>query len=549
MSDYRKMFDGLPALRRDYQDLDRLAMIMSGRGKFTDKVLPAWRKFLQRVLDYLFGKPVQIPSGYTYLGQFIIHDISNTERSNRHHRRDLPWENDGDPDYWRTVRNLREPDFNLETVYGHWRPNNPGETPRSDLLDQSSPLPFLRVGKSAPSGGPGSMASLEFPCDLVRTNKNPEAVIVDPRNDENLVLAQTLLAFIKFHNALVVKLSRKEEYKNPDGSYKKEKIFNKARELNIRYYQTIILTDFLPRIVRQKCLNQVIRDLNTGSMFYQPVAESFIPVEFSVAAFRFGHSMILPRYNFNVFRSKDPASEDDESATLRDLQLFTGFGGMPDLPSGWIIDWRFFYEMGSGTPNTAAPIDTILPETLMKLRPRIKNYSSGRASSLAALDFFRARQFFIASGQDIARRMKIKPLSSRTIANMIWDKPIKRSDVTSDADILKIKKALVAAFSDSTPLWFYILAEAENQRDKKLGPVGGRIVAETVTQLIYNSEHSVLRCKWQSGDDDLLIGGERFDMPELLKTIARTRKDMPNEAYPLWKYFDEVNPLGDGALS
>jgi hypothetical protein len=544
-SDYRRLCDCSP-LRPTFEDLDHLAMIMSGRMKFPDKEVVKPRiKYLWKLWKNFQAEPTRIPAGYTYLGQFIAHDISNFQGSDRHTVKDLPWENDYGPNYANTVRNLRKPDFNLEGVYGQWQPTNPGETPRADLLDPFAPLPFLKVGSTAPSGGPQSTASLTYPCDLPRKYKSPAAIIVDQRNDEILIVAQTLLLFIKFHNALVLLLSKMEAYKDPTGNFKKDLIFEKARELNIRYYQTIVLTDFLPRIVRAKCLRQVIdKDLNTGEMRYQPVSESFIPLEFSTAAFRFGHSMIRKEYDLNVFLS----NEKKKAANVSELQFRTGHASMVSLPSGWIIDWSRFYETGNSKLNFAEPIDTNLPRELLQLRPEIKYYSNGRASSLAALDFFRGRQLYLSSGQTVAVCMGLRPLSKSRMSRIIPDRKVDEKDGKTPEEILAIKRRLAEVFSADTPLWFYVLAEADDQEDGKLGPVAGRIVSETIAQLIYNSEISVLRSNaWEPGDDWLLKDG-KFSMPDLLATIKAAREHFPHEAYPSWEPFDEINPLGDGKL-
>lgn len=534
------MFDG-PPLRPEFEDLDHLAMIMSGRIKYPDNQPLA---SLMKLWNYFRAKPEKIPAGYTYLGQFIAHDISNFQGSNRHNIEDLPWENDFGITYSSTVRNLRQPDFNLEIVYGHWQPT-PGETPRADLLDPTSTLPFLKIGHTVESGGWQSTASLAYPCDLPRKHKSPEAIIVDQRNDAILLIAQTLLLFIKFHNAIVLRLSKMEEYKDAAGNYKKDLIFEKARELNIRYYQTIVLTDFLPRIVREKCLRQVIdKDLNTSAMHYQPVSESFIPLEFSTAAFRFGHSMIRKEYDLNVFLLE----EKNKAANIAELQYRTGHAYMVALASGWIVDWNRFYETGSSKLNFAEPIDTNLPSELLQLRPEIKLYSNGRASSLAALDFFRARQLHLSSGQTVARCIGIKPLPEWKMSKIITERNVELKDGKTHEEILAIKKGLADVFSADTPLWFYVLAEADDQDDGKLGPLGGRIVAETIAQLIYNSEISVLRCKAWKPDDDWLLKAGRFGMPDLLRTIKAARDDFPHEVYPAWEPFDEINPVGDGNL-
>lgn len=528
------MFEGLEAHNPADEDLNKLALIMSGRAKFPDaNPFARLRKFL---MDILFpkNKPEPIPAGYTYLAQFIAHEISFDENSNRHVRNDHPWLI-LKPEEIKELKNLRKPSLDLEVLYGYEKSIG-DEPPRRELMRENSPLPFLKLGYTQQD----LSVNVSFPNDLPRRNGTAEAHIVDPRNDENLILAQTLVAFIKFHNALVVAL-------NETGKYKKEKLFDKARQLTIRYYQTIILTDFLPRIVHKSILEDVLHKRETGELFFKPERDDmFIPLEFSVAAFRFGHSMIRREYNLN--RVKPSTSFDD-------LMMFTSRGRMNQiasrkhLPSSWIINWYSFYKINDPPLNIAEQIDTKLPQELLQLSPKVKEGNKdGRASSLAALDLFRGRRFGLPTGQAIAEKIYGKSgagLSAKQIGDLIMLKEIRPEDETPE-QAQKIKERLRDVFSKETPLWFYILAEAEIQNDGKLGDVGGRIVAETLIQLLYNSEHSILReKKWERGEDFLLEGGETFGVADMLKFIQRKSESHFNILYGDTKdNFDELNPLG-----
>ena len=61
------------------------------------------------------------------------------------------------------------------------------------------------------------------------------AIIGDSRNDENLAVAQTHLAFIKFHNTVVDQLVEK------DSTLQGEALFEKARRQVVFSYQTLVL--------------------------------------------------------------------------------------------------------------------------------------------------------------------------------------------------------------------------------------------------------------------------------------------------------------------
>ena len=553
--DYRKMFEDLDPYYPQPKDLNELATFMSKQARFPDaaRILESLNVLVQDQPE-----PIPIPAGYTYLAQFIIHDISFDERSDRHIREDLPW-NVIDTERIRELRNLRKPNFDLETVYGYEEPTNRGEPRRSELMRENSPLPFLKLGNTEKELGTGTPA-LSYPCDLPRKDGSVEANIVDPRNDENLLLAQTLVAFIKFHNAIVVKLIESGEYKDEAGNYKKEELFEKARKLTIRYYQTIVLTDFLPRVVQRSVVEEVMLPKNTKKLFYQP--DLFIPLEFSVAAFRFGHSMIRQKYNLNVSHfDKSPPLEMDTSANLFHIMMFTGKGRMGaneallNLPSIWIINWNLFYEIDGSPVNYAEPINIDLALGLLRLRPKTDSSINrdGRASALAALDLYRGRRFGLPTGQDVAKKIGEKPLDAARIVDLIMSKEIKG---VSANEAEEIKERLCAAFAEKTPLWFYILAEAELQKDGKLGSVGSRIVAETIIQLLYHSEYSILRQDWEDGEDFLLKNSDEFfanpeiktfGMPEMLKFIQEMNEKYSEKLYPTMQHkFDEINPLGKG---
>lgn len=527
--DYRKMFEDLKEYCPESDDLNKLATVMSGQSRFLDATSSA------RLLDFFSSKPKPIPAGYTYLSQFITHDISFDKASDRHIREDRPWKV-LDPEKIKELKNLRKPNFDLETLYGYEAPTNKGEPPRAELMQQSS-LPLLKLGYTL---GLDVGANISYPCDLPRKDGKVLANIADPRNDENLLLAQTLVAFIKFHNAMVVRL-------NESGNYTYEQLFEKARKLTIRYYQTIILTDFLPRIVQEPILKYVREKLGTEELFYRPKPdEIFIPLEFSVAAFRFGHSMIKREYNLNKIKPK---------ASLDNMMMFTGRGEMDanptrlKLPSVWIINWHSFYEFDTSVLNPALniadDINTELPLELLRLRPKANDDNSdGRASSLAALDLFRGRRFGLPPGQDVAEKIygKGASLSAEQISKLLLDKKIHD---TPEDEAERIKKRLSDVFSEKTPLWFYILAEAEFQKDGKLGAVGSRIIAETVIQLLYHSEYSILQQEEWESDEGFLLNDGKFGMPEMLKFVQAMGQTHFKVLYPgMTSNFDELNPLG-----
>jgi hypothetical protein len=226
------------------------------------------------------------------------------------------------------------------------------------------------------------------------------------------------------------------------------------------------------------------------------------------------------------------------------------------LPTSWIINWKFFYQIEEGTePNFAEAIDTSLPLPLLKLRPQERDK---RANSIAALDLFRAQTFQILPGQDMARHLEIpeaKILMAGEMGALIDSKEIDKSDLLGALTPNQARVKLRGAFSEKTPLWFYILAEAELQAKNtteiedagKLGEVGSRIIAEVFIQLLSRSEYSILENEKWEGSDGWLLENGTFGMSKMLRFIQETgaRNDYFQLLYGNDQvFFDELNPLG-----
>jgi hypothetical protein len=464
------------------------------------------------------GDNPYLPAGYVYLGQFIDHDLTFDQTQ------DLPSGEIKPED----EKNLRSPALDLDSLYGY----------DSDLVKQTDigrkiyedDGIRMRVGDTIVD----SLAGVEqtFPNDLPKMGvKDPQAgvtkataAIVDGRNDENLAIAQTHLAFIKFHNVVVDQLSAK---------YAGEELFKEAREKVVRHYQWIILCDYLPKIIEEEVLKDVIEN-GCQYLVFGEDEEPFMPVEFSVAAFRFGHSLVRERYRWN--RIFEPHANGYPVVDLLDLFSFTGFGaenflGNNQLPSSWIIDWTRFYDFtgldgvqNHPRSNSARRFSPSIVSPLMKL-PNFMDDPDQEMHKLSVRNLLRGRLLGLPSGQDVARRLKEVPLTPEEIA----DGPHR--------DILT-----QFGSDETTPLWYYILKEAERRHGGdglggvRLGPVGSRIVAETFVGLIKKSRVSILPRETSGGPvwkpDDLCIEPGRFSMPDLLYVVHRATGNY-------------LNPLGD----
>lgn len=389
-----------------------------------------------------------LPSGYTYLGQFIAHEVTFDKTEE-------PLDSNG------AEPGFRSPQIDLDSLYGRGP-----QDPKDHRFYQDGAR--LRVGETI--AGPEIRNT--FFNDLPRAGFGSEEIgkarIPDPRNDENLVIAQTHLAFIKFHNKVVdsVYLS----------GVAPEELFETAKKEVVQHFQWIILKDFLPKLLHK----QAAEVLETGvPKFFKPDPEFglFMPLEFSVAAFRFGHSMVRSKYEWNFIQN----SGNGRSASINNIFKFTGFSGdlheKPRLESDWVIDWRRFFDLTKvGYPNDARlsnkarKIDTgfsLRIETIKGYPHVTKDLSH---QSIVARNLLRGHACGLPCAEDVADMLGIKEADRLNQAQIGIESPL---------------------LTRHTPLWYYILKEAE-ANNGKLGPVASVIIAETLVGLIKESPNSIL---------------------------------------------------------
>jgi hypothetical protein len=442
-----------------------------------------------------------IPAGFTYLGQFVDHDLTR-DRTQVGFGTAVP------PDQ---LVQARSPALDLDSVYGEG-PHAPG----SAAFYQADGV-RLKLGTTKKSGDP-PIESLDLDgFDLPRKGASGpaeearQALIADPRNDENLAVGQTHLAFLRFHNKVCDRLAAKG---TPSAV-----LFERARETVVKHYQWMLRFDFLPRIVDQAIIDDVF---SVGRRFFEVGAQGFptMPVEFSVAAYRLGHSMIRELYDWNAVFG--PGGSIGDFGTLENLFRFCGTSGnlspfassgpptpsdlnnpvdgsFERLPTNWVADWTRLFDFAiDGVPqlapepghavNMARPLDIRLTDPLRTLPLGSFGARGGGLAvppaqlNLAFRNLVRGRMVRLATGQEVVRAMQnagiaVQPLTSPEIIG---------TEFTGLSQTLK--EELVTA----TPLWFYVLREA-GLRGGKMGSIGGRIVAEVFHRAIEGSNISILR--------------------------------------------------------
>jgi hypothetical protein len=421
------------------------------------------------------GGPVsQIPAGFTYLGQFIDHDLTFDRTSVMLGANISP----------AAMLQGRSPSLDLDSLYGAGP-----QDPESAKFYEADGL-HLKVGKTVAAGGIPAKNGFDLPRGAGNTvAKKRKAIIPDPRNDENLVVAQTHLALMRFHNRVV---------DTQLGGVSPSQKFAAARELVTKHYQWMIRTDYLTRICQATVVSNVF---NQGRKAFEvgatPTDVPTMPIEFSIAAFRLGHAMIRRAYNWNK-------EFDDGAGTLDWLFIFSAGGGdlfgEQRLASNWIADFRRLYDFNEANkPNLAVPaakfnramrIDTTLVNPLKNLPtgsfggPNVP-FNDPRAN-LAFRNLARAKMVKLATGEQMATFLKGKGVNLTKLTK----KQIR--DGNNGAQLDNLTQTQLAAFLKDTPLWFYILREAELNGGKLKG-VGARIVAETMHRAMEGSQHSIVR--------------------------------------------------------
>jgi hypothetical protein len=282
--------------------------------------------------------------------------------------------------------------------------------------------------------------------DLPR-NQEGIALASDPRQDVHLLMSQLQVAMIKAHNRLVGRLRE-------DGVAEAD-IFADARRALTWHYQWAILFDFLPLAIGAERMQTL---LEKGPRFFQPGGIVSIPFEFADAAYRFGHCQI--RQTYQVQRGGEQ------------LRLFPDLIGFRPEPSTRVVDWTLFFDVPGQPPaQRSRPIDACLPEALLRLPIEVTGTLDDQDyESLAVRDLQRGSATGLPSGESVAKFVGEEPLQPREIGLSQF------------------------GWSGETPLWYYLVKEAEvREQGERLGPVGALIVGEVLLGIVDGDPDSFRR--------------------------------------------------------
>jgi hypothetical protein len=425
--------------------------------------------------DVAYDNP-GIPAGYIYFGQFVDHDMTldKTPLTNRLQ----------DP---MAMRNYDTPWFDLGSVYGKGIMGSP------ELYDQDpARYGYLKVWQH------------DELTDLPRDDVGA-AYLGDPRNDENLIVAQLHTVFIRLHNKF---MSQGMNY-------------GQARRQTTWHYQWLIVNDYLPRIVGKDVVTSLIKRDGTikfTGTFYKPqhLDNPYMPLEYSGAAYRFGHSMIRAEYEM----------QDGHTVPIFGRDGYEDLRGNRPIPANLWADWNYFFDIPGLEPpddrNMARLIDTQISLPLFTLPSTVVAPTDKAIVALAERNLLRGKRLGLPCGQDVATAMGVTPLTN---AQLGLTQP---------------------GWGGKAPLWYYVLKEAElTSKGRKLGPVGGRIVAETILNILALDKESYFNMKpsfqWQEkkGIGDLILLADALDPRSRIVAPA----DEVEETGPLPLAPDEgINP-------
>lgn len=371
-----------------------------------------------------------VPIGQVFFGQFVDHDITLDVSSSLNSVNEPA-----------DIENVRTPTLDLDCVYG------PGPEAAPFMYHSSGDFKGVKLSTGSDTGSGGAFAD----DDLARIGE--VAVIGDPRNDENRALSQIQLAMIRFHNALVERRHRE------DPELTGKELFDEARRLATWHYQWAVVHDYLSLICGDAVTNRI---LTHGRRHYRPHSP-FIPVEFSAAAYRFGHSMVPLEIQ---------VQSGDKPVRLFGDVLGRGFESIKDQRAS--IDLHELFETRENRKvERTGRLDAKLASALLTLPINV----DPERRSLATRNLLRGQSFGLPAGEEVAAHM---------------GRPADEIDHVSGA----------SGLNGGTPLWFYVLKEAEvigrerlhgnHQPGEGLGPVGATIVGETIIGLIEHDPRSWL---------------------------------------------------------
>jgi hypothetical protein len=390
-----------------------------------------------------------LPAAFTFVGQFIDHDLTMNAVNLFEPQKGV-------------VVDVASPLIDLDSVYG---PRSSGFLPDTAKPDDLNAYLYDKNGRFKLNSGPS--------VDLVREMAKPDLigqpVIADKRNDENQLILQIHLLIMRHHNKLL--------------DEKIAKNWAEAYQRTLFTWQYIVLNDYLSRIIDSAILKEVtdaIRDQTYKGLKHVPLKNVqtgrfsiTMPHEFAIG-FRFGHSQLKPEYKIN--KAKALRLFDNTMATKRPGEDFGDLRGGQFLRTGHVIDWDVFLGKEYAQAVKGNQIDDKVTSVVFDLPESTIPDDVKAVGNLPFRNLARSRQIGLCGGEDLAGFYGVTSLTEK--------------EVEPDIDRRDLYRQNGGTFR--TPLWFYLLREAQLKGSNGgLGPLGSRLVSEVIVGGIYYNEPSL----------------------------------------------------------
>lgn len=429
----------------------------------------------------------RIPAGYTYLLQLVAHDIVQSS---------VAASLVGDPNG--RVRNNRQYRLTLDTVYGSGPEVNSfiyaidsAAAPVRTMLrlgqmkSHLSPCPFRDIGRVLPANQTGFALCSGF----------TDVLIADSRNDDNAILSQLLTLFHLLHNALVAKISK---FARTGGASPEEAAvrgFQCAKAAVTLIYRHIVRNDLMEKVLHPT-IYKAYKDVMDPAMLVHP-PDGRLPLEFSHAAFRFGHAMIRDLYRINTPPAETPGGPVVELAIFKAMMVTSGRSPseMP-LDATWIVKWSNFFDINNSSPNPSQKIRPSYNRGLIKPFPAL---GATEEPGLAGRDLYSSAQLGLWSVETLINRLrrtdKLGIPAAMETSLLARDKAARTQLIRNwlSQERAKWQDGDVDIIAEDPPLLFYVLFEAwadaaapndpENKttiEGRYLGILGSIIVADVI---------------------------------------------------------------------